>query len=182
MRLFIAIPLALEVVDALERLSLGLRSEADGMRWSSRDSWHITLQFLGKTSDEQFGCLAARLKDVRAPAFAVRLAGTGFFERAGVFFAGVKVSTEMVELEKRVVAATSLCGFAAEDRPFHPHVTLARAKGDGGRHALRRLKGLVKEGAAFPSFVATEFLLFEAFLGPGGSRYESRERFRLGNN
>lgn len=181
MRLFIAIPLASEVIDALQKLSLGLRSEGDGMRWSSPDTWHITLQFLGKTSDEQYGCVVRRLTDVKAPPFAIRVAGTGFFERAGVFFAGVNVSSEMLEVERRVAAATSQCGFVSEDRPYHPHVTLARAKGNSGRHALRRLKGLVKTEADFPSFIATEFLLFEAFPGPGGSRYEVRERFRLGD-
>ena len=168
-------------MDALEKLSLGLRSDGDGMRWSSRETWHITLQFLGQTSDEQYRCLVAGLANVKAAAFPVRLAGTGFFERAGVFFAGVAVSPEMLELEKRVVAATAQCGFAPEDRPYHPHVTLARAKGGNGRRALRRLKGLVKGEAEFPSFIATEFLLVEAFLGSGGSRYEIRERFALDN-
>ena len=180
MRLFIAIPLASDAIDALERLSQSLRSVGDGMLWSSPESWHITLQFLGETSEEQYGCVVERLKDIQAPAFRVRLAGTGFFERAGVFFAGVNVSAEMAELERRVVAATSQCGFASEDRPYHPHVTLARVKGGNRRHALRGLKGLVKGEAEFSSFIATEFLLFEAFLDPNGARYEIRERFPLG--
>jgi 2'-5' RNA ligase len=179
MRLFIAIPLAKDVLDALERLSSGLRADGDGMRWSSREKWHITLQFLGETSDEAYRCVVGRLKDLEASAVPVRLAGTGFFERAGVFFAGVEVTAEMLDLERRVVAATSQCGFAAEDRPYHPHVTLARVKGSRGRHALRTLKSRVKGEAEFPLFIAMEFLLVEAFLGPGGSRYDIRERFPL---
>jgi RNA 2',3'-cyclic 3'-phosphodiesterase len=180
MRLFVAIPLAQEVIDALERFARSLRSEGDGLRWSSPESWHITLQFLGETSGEKHGCVVARLRNVRATAAPVQLNGTGFFDRAGVFFAGVSISAEMVDLEKQVLAATSQCGFAAEERPFHPHVTLARAKGDNRMNALRRLKRRVKENVGFPAFTATEFRLYEAFLGPGGSRYEVRERFRLG--
>jgi 2'-5' RNA ligase len=84
-------------------------------------------------------------------------------------------------LEKRVLAATSLCGFAAEDRPFHPHVTLARAKGDNRKNALRQLKQRVTENVGFPAFVATEFRLYEAFLGAGGSRHEIRGLFPLGD-
>ncbi|MGC1423133.1 MAG: RNA 2',3'-cyclic phosphodiesterase [Terracidiphilus sp.] len=181
MRLFIGIPLASEVIDALEKLSQSLRSAGDGLRWSSPDSWHITLQFLGEASGEKAGCVVGRLRDVRSPAVPVQLDGTGFFERAGVFFAGVRVSAQMLGLENLVLAATAQCGFVAEDRPFHPHVTLARAKGDNRMKALRRLKQRVKENPGVPTFAATEFLLYEALLGAGGSRYEVRERFPLGS-
>jgi 2'-5' RNA ligase len=181
MRLFIGIPLPSEVTDALESLARSLRSPEDGLRWSSAASWHITLQFLGETSEGTYRCVVARLREVRSPAVPVRLDGTGFFERAGVFFAGVSVSAEMLELQQHVLAATAQCGFVAEDRPFHPHITLARAKGDKRTNALRQLKQRVKEPAALPGFAATEFLLYEVFLGAGGSRYEVRERYPLGD-
>jgi RNA 2',3'-cyclic 3'-phosphodiesterase len=180
MRLFIGIPMAPDAIDALETLVRSLRSAGDGLRWSSPESWHITLQFLGETSEETYRCVVTQLRKVRFPKVPVQLGGTGFFERAGVFFAGVSVSVEMFGLEKSVLAATAQCGFIAEDRPFHPHVTLARAKGVTRMNALRRLKQRVKENARFPTFAATEFLLYEVFLGAGGSRYEVREHFPLG--
>jgi RNA 2',3'-cyclic 3'-phosphodiesterase len=181
MRLFVGIPLAAEVTGTLEKLVRSLRSDADGLRWSWSESWHITLQFLGETSEERYRCVAARLREIRAPEVPTLLDGAGFFERAGVFFAGVSVSKEMLELEKSVLASTARCGLAAEDRPFHPHVTLARAKGGKRINALRELKLRVNERVAFPASTATEFLLYEALLASGGSRYEVRERFQLGN-
>ena len=181
MRLFVGIPLSSEAIDALERFSQGLRSAGDGLRWSSPDSWHITLQFLGETSSEKCGCVVDRLRNVRSPAVPVHLEGTGFFERAGVFFAGVSVSAEMAQLQNQVLAATARCEFIAEDRRFHPHVTLARAKGDNRMKALRRLKQRVEGNAAFATFEATQFVLYEAFLGGAGSRYEVRARFPLGD-
>jgi 2'-5' RNA ligase len=181
MRLFIGIPLASEVIEALQKFSRTVRSSGDGLRWSSSESWHITLQFLGETSEEKSSCVVQRLRDLQSPAVPVLIDGTGLFERAGVFFAGVGVSAEMLGLQKRVLAATAQCGFVGEDRAFHPHVTLARAKGDNRMNGLRRLKQRVKENVRFPTFVATEFLLYEAFLGAGGSRYEVRGRFSLGN-
>ena len=181
MRLFIGIPLAQEVIDAIEMLVGSLRSGGDSLRWSSSESWHITLQFLGETSEEKSGCVVARLRNVRSQVVSVQLDGTGFFERAGVFFAGVSVSAEMLALEKRVLAVTATCGFVAENRPFRPHVTLARAKGANRLNALRQLKQRVKGNVAFPAFTAAEFLLYEAFLGPAGSRYEIRARFPLGD-
>lgn len=179
MRLFIGIPLAPAVVEELSRVSNRLRSDGDGLRWSSSDSWHITLQFLGATTDEQYGCIVPRLRELQSPAARVSLQGLDFFDRAGVFFAGVNVSPELLALQHHVIAATAHCGFIPEARPFHPHVTLARGKGDSRGHALRRLSAKIASQPEFSSFMATEFLLYEAHLGPRGSRYEVRERFSL---
>lgn len=179
MRLFIGIPLATEVIDALEALSQRLRSAEHDFRWSSPQSWHITLLFLGETTESQCACLLAHLKNVRSPAFRVQINGTGFFDRAGVFFAGVSDSPQLPQLQKQVFAATTHCGFVAEDRPFHPHITLARAKGNARVRVLRELKNEISGNEEFPAFTAKEFLLYEAFLGSGGSHYEIRERFPL---
>lgn len=179
MRLFVGIPLSAETISGLAKLILGLQTEKDGLRWSSSESWHVTLQFLGETTKEQYGCLVPRLQEVVAVPASIRVAGFGLFDRAGVFFADVNFSPELLDLQQSVVNATGRCGFIAEDRPFHPHVTLARAKGDRRKEAMRRLKNRVKVEVRLPAFTATEFLLYEAFLGPGGARYEIRERFPM---
>jgi 2'-5' RNA ligase len=108
----------------------------------------------------------------------VRLEELGFFERAGVFFANVGLTPELLSLEKRVAAATGLCGFAHEARPYHPHITLARSKGDG--RGLRDLKARIQRQPVFTRFVAEEFLLYESHLSSSGAHYEIRERFKLG--
>jgi 2'-5' RNA ligase len=177
MRLFIGIPLAAEVVKELAALSARLQSPGDGMRWSRQEGWHITLQFLGQTSAEQYTCVTAALGTVRHAPFEIQLEAPGFFDRSGVFFVGVRLSPELIALQEQVVAANKPCGFVPEDRPYHPHITVAREK--GGHQALRRLKARVPAEARFSSFLAKDFLLYESFPGPGGSRYEVRERFGL---
>ena len=179
MRLFIGIPLSLEVIDVLKHLSSSLQSANDNLRWSSPETWHITLQFLGETPIEKYNCVVPRLAEIRSPAVPVLMGETGFFDRAGVFFAGVNVSPELRRLQKLVADATSQCGFVTEDRPYHPHVTLARAKGDDRMDALRRLKKRVGTSPDFPTFTAPEFLLYESFLGSAGARHEVRQRFPL---
>jgi 2'-5' RNA ligase len=179
MRLFVGIPLPLEVIEALERLARSLRAAGDSLRWTAPETWHITLQFLGGTPAEQYQCVVPHLAAIRSPEVPVWLSGTGIFDPAGVFWAGVNVSPELRVLEKRIVDATGQCGFTAEGRPYHPHITLARAKGDGRVRDLRRLQSRVKQ-VEFPSFTSSEFLLYESFTGPGGARHEVRERFRLG--
>ena len=179
MRLFVGIALPSEVIEALEALSRRLQTNGDGLRWSSPETWHITLQFLGETSPERFACVVERLGGIRAAQVPVGLRGTGIFDRAGVFLAGVKVSAELEELQRQVVAATALCGVPGEDRAYSPHVTLARAKSDG-HAALRRLKGLAERDREFPHFVAREFVLYESHLGHAGAMHEVRQRFLLG--
>lgn len=180
MRLFIAIPLASEVVDALERLSNRLRSSSDNLRWSSPETWHITLQFLGETSAENYNCIVQQLSEIKSPPVPIWLSGTGIFDRVGVFWVGVTVSPELLLLEKAVTVATSGCGFAREDRPYRPHITLARAKSGDRSGSLRKLQVRVKEDLAFPLFTAGEFLLYESFLASNGARHEIRDRFPLG--
>ena len=179
MRLFIGIPLAADVIDGLERLSQSLRFADDGLRWTSAESWHITLQFLGDTSKERYDCLLPKLREVASVPPTIRVGELGVFDRAGVFFADVQVSPELSQLQRGAIAATTKCGSAAEERPFHPHITLARAKGDRKAQALRKLKSRFQLNIEFPSFAAREFLLYESFLGPRGSRYEVRERFPI---
>lgn len=180
MRLFVGIPLPSPVIEALDSVQRSLRGAGDGLRWSSPETWHITLQFLGECSAETSECVIERLAGIRSPRVPVALKDTGIFDRAGVFWAGVEVSTELRQLGKQVAAAIGQCGFTAEDRPYHPHVTLARAKGDDRVSVLRKLQGRARQDFEFPRFIATEFLLYESFLGPGGTKHEVRRRFPLG--
>jgi len=179
MRLFIGIPLAAAVIAELAAVSARLKSREDGLRWAAPESWHVTLQFLGNTSPETYACLLARLRQLRSPPVPIRLEALSSFDRAGILFAGVATTPELVSLEQRVMAATALCGFVPEARPYHPHITLARGKGEGRGQSLRALKTRIHPQPTFTPFVAEEFLLYESHLSPTGSRYEVRARFPL---
>jgi 2'-5' RNA ligase len=178
MRLFVGIPLAAAVSSELAAISRRLRSPEDGLRWSAPESWHITLQFLGNTSPQQYGCLVAQLRELRLSPVPIWLGSLDFFDRAGIFFAGVRTTPELLLLQERVIAATAHCGFIPEARPFQPHITLARSKEQ--RQGLFALKSKMPSQPSFTRFVAQQFLLYESFLGSPGSRYEIRERFSLG--
>ena len=181
MRLFVGIPMAAAVVTELSAVVARLRSSGNNLRWMEPASWHITLQFLGKTDAEQYQWLLARLGEVRSGPVPVHVAELGFFERTGVFFAAVAPAPGLVSLARRVAAAASQCGFTAETRPFHPHITLARAKGRvrSGSQPFRALQDRIQRQPTFSRFVASEFLLYESHLSPNGSLYEIRHHFPL---
>jgi RNA 2',3'-cyclic 3'-phosphodiesterase len=180
MRLFIAIPLSEAVGSELKRLTGRLRPAAPNLRWSLPEAWHITLQFLGNASEEQYACLLPRLRQVNSAPFAIAFEELGVFERAGVFFLGVTPSPALMALEERILAATRPCGFEPEDRPYRPHITLARSKGGNRGRELRTLLSRAGEDRRFGRIQATEFRLYESHLSASGSKYEVKCSFPLG--
>jgi RNA 2',3'-cyclic 3'-phosphodiesterase len=204
MRLFVGIALAPEATAALRGVRERFAAAGGEVRWAAEATWHVTLQFLGEASEEQGACVVEKLRAVQAERAPVRIGGLGFFERAGIFFADVGVTAELLALQQKVTAAMRGCGFQPEARAYHPHITLAKAKGrnargmDGLRRAVERTSGGRRdrepdsspiferradrghpEQAVVAEFVAGEFQLYESFPGPEGSRYEVRERFGL---
>lgn len=197
MRLFIGIALSEEAARAVAHIrdrfhpmtpnlpSPNLMSPSwmsQALRWSQPSGWHVTLQFLGAVNDEQTTCVRQNLALIHSAPVPVRIEGLGFFERAGVFWAGVALTPQLLALQQLVTAKMRNCGFVPEDRAYNPHITLARTKGRSGSQALRPLKNVVeqKKVSLEASFTADEFLLYESFPGPEGSRYEIRDRFPLG--
>ena len=179
MRLFVGIPLAPDVVNRLSVAVARLSAPEDGLRWTLPASWHITLQFLGEASPAQCQELIGSLSEIKSAPFSVHVEDVGCFDRAGVVYADIHPSAELFALERKVVAATARVGFQAEQKPYRPHITLARAKGRQGLPAARCL-GKSMHGLDFGSFKVQEFLLLESFLEPAGARYEARHAFRLG--
>jgi 2'-5' RNA ligase len=179
MRLFVGVPLPDEVTEQLLQATHRLRPLHNEFRWSAPESWHITLQFLGSASQEQYDCVVERLRDLSLPPVPVELEDLGFFERSGIVFAGVKVSLQLQRLQQKVSSATSACGFISETRTYQPHITLARAKGRSRSKGWPALNAAAVRQPGCTGFVASEFLLYESFLDPSGSRYAVRERFQL---
>jgi 2'-5' RNA ligase len=177
MRLFLGIPMAPAVAAELASIVARLRSPSDALRWSAPESWHITLQFLGSTTPDQYACILPHLRALRHSPLSICMGGLGFFDRAGIFYAGVSTTPELLTLQQSITRATAHCGFIPETRPYQPHITLARAK--AARDGFLALKSRLGPPPAFTRFTASEFLLYESFLAPSGSRYQVRERFPL---
>ena len=190
MRLFVGIALADAAVRELEIVVARLRSGDSGLRWSEPDSWHVTLQFLGNATPEQHDCLMEQLSKVKSVPVPVGLGALGYFDRAGALIVHVAATPGLVVLAEQVVAATGQCGFAAEMRPYHPHITLARRAGSKGareqgnkktgrNETLRDLLIRADQKPRFSRFMAREFLLYQSHLGAEGARYQVCGRFPL---
>jgi 2'-5' RNA ligase len=95
---------------------------------------HITLKFLGDVPEDRLQDIGAALEKELAGAHGgkIVLQGMGAFpsnDRPRVLWVGVTEGTEvLMDLNQRVERALAALGFPREDRPFHPHVTVARIK------------------------------------------------------
>lgn len=136
MRLFVAITpprsVLLEVraaVDSLVR-SNGI-PELGQLRWTRPDTWHITLSFYGEVDPEKLPDLSERLSRVaaRTTPIELSLAGAGRFGPRVVWFGVQGQSDRLGRLAEAAGAAARRCHIRIEERPYRPHLTLARVNG-----------------------------------------------------
>src|SRR3954470_17285851 len=117
-----------QVVESLRAELAGLWAEFGQPRWIPPDQWHVTLGFYGEGDDIPARVAWLRERLVGRPAPALRLEGAGTFSR--VLYLGV-YREELTELAE--------AAGAGQDRPYLPHLTLARTQGDVPPELPRRL-------------------------------------------
>jgi 2'-5' RNA ligase len=181
MRLFTAISLPDEMIWKLERLLSVLRPEAL-IKWSPIDNLHITTKFIGEWPAERSSEIESALQEVlpRQP-FSVELRDLGWFpnERSPrVLWAGVHAPPDLVELTQATEQCLAKIGVPVEDRPFAPHLTLARIKNPV---PLNQLRTKVRElqPASMGSFEVREFDLFRSDPGSHASIYRKLRSFQF---
>ncbi len=155
-----------------------------GLRWTPESQLHFTLKFLGEIEDDRVtaakAATAAAAARVAAPGteraggFRLALEGLGAFPPRGparVLWAGcgegAKALTAVgAAVEEHFVAE----GFPREDRPFSPHLTLARVKdADAGVRLARALPTIPAE--PFGSVRVSSLVLYQSDLTPRGAEY-----------
>ena len=173
MRLFTAIDLAPELLLRLERLQSSLRPEAF-IKWSPLDNFHITTKFIGEWPDSRLDELFASLETLppREP-FDVELKDLGWFPDARsprVLWVGVHGDGPLENLARATDECLTKIGIAKEERPFTPHLTLARIKHPVPLDKLReRVSGM--QSVSLGAFTATRFALFRSDPGSNSSVY-----------
>lgn len=188
LRLFVAVTLPPEVRAALAEVIGRLRDAGvPGVRPVAPEALHVTLKFLGNVDASRVSDLAAALTsggDGAVP-FRVALEGVGGFpnlESPRVLWAGVADGAgSLAGLARRVDEACASAGFPREQRPFSPHLTLARMR-DTASPSDRRRAGaaLADAGSALASTFAIDALhLIKSTLTPSGPQYESLHVVRL---
>jgi RNA 2',3'-cyclic 3'-phosphodiesterase len=173
LRLFLGLRLPNPVLDAV------VAWQADhlrGVRVVPREHLHITLAFLGHRPAGELEEIVAALREAAAePRAGLRLAPARYRETRAV---------SMLVLDDLDGGATALADdlqgrletlgvYRREDRPWLPHVTVAR---------FRERPRLRLEPPAMGTFVPSDAAAYLSRLHPGGARYEVLESVALGDS
>ena len=183
-RLFVAVPVAEDIRHAIrgimeEVAGASIDERAYGQpRWVRVDGLHLTLRFLGATPDERQPALSDALAAAAsgcAP-FRIVLSGGGAFpdpHRPRVLWIGISEGApKLAELVRRLDTSLVPLGWPAENRPFAPHLTVARTDGVPGADERARRLAEIAEGVSL-EWQADRIVLYKSLLGHGPARYEA---------
>jgi len=176
MRLFIAIELGDELRNRLDRL----RADIPGARWVPAAQIHLTLAFLGEVDEIIAARLTEELSRIRAAEFVLSFSGSGCFpnlHRPRVLWLGLKPEPRLDVLASKVHEAVLACGIPQEERPFSPHITLARLKLPPSLELYAFLDQ--QKMPNLPSFEVGEFILFQSRLNQQGAQHTAIRNFHL---
>ncbi len=170
MRLFVALEIPPAVRENLAALIRDLRAIAPQPKWVRAENLHITLKFIGEVADTKLEAIRQALGKARSEApVTLDFRGLGFFpseKYPRVFWAGMQASANLKGLATDIDRAMEKLGIPREQRPFSPHLTLARLP-------------VIKENATrdFGALHTNQFHLIESKLKPSGAEYTTLETF-----
>ena len=174
-RLFVA----MRPPEPVRDLLIDAMDDSPDLRWVGDEQLHLTLRFIGEVERPLANDIADALSTIRFPAFELRIAGVGRFDRrsGGALWAGVEPRKPVTELAAKVDRACVQAGLEPERRAFHPHFTLARY----GRRSAEQAGDFERKRADLSSepFPVTRFILFESHLSRHGAHYEEVAAYPL---
>ncbi len=180
MRLFVALEIPSDVRENLAALLKSLRAVSPQTRWARPENLHVTLKFIGEMPETKLAGIRNALAGVRSDqSVALDFRGLGFFpneKHPRVFWAGIEASPNLKTLAAEIDGATEKLGIPREQRPFSPHLTLARFEPARLQETLR---ASIQEnvGREFGSLRTGQFHLIESKLKPSGAEYTTVESF-----
>ncbi|MCX8123581.1 MAG: RNA 2',3'-cyclic phosphodiesterase [Spirochaetes bacterium] len=176
-RLFIALPIDDLIITNLKPVYNTLSAFSDVLKVVEPAQYHLTLKFIGECEgnvahaiEKAFGTIAIQLSSLE---YTVK--GIGMFPNSknpSVLWTGIITNEKaMNQLAKQMESFVKQFGIKEENRPFVPHLTLARIR--KGRKLTEKINEKLKslERAEFGSAVFNRIVLFSSKLTPTGPIY-----------
>lgn len=180
LRAFIALKTPRAWDEKLGDLQRDLKTKfgSSDFRWVKAEQIHITLRFFGWLTVAQADELTRLLPPICSAhqPFTLTCETLGAFpnmRRPRVLWAGLKGDlAKAAALQTEITSATHNYGDPPEDRPFKPHLTIARLK-EPDRGQITDLEQAISRGFQIDQpWQVTELLLMQSHLSPAGSTYE----------
>jgi len=185
MRLFIGIEIPPEIKEELKKI-IGQSKVTGRLRWLDESFWHLTVKFLGEVEGKEVPSLVEKLSQMsrNEPSFSLYLNSIGAFpsdKKPKIVWIQAKgMVSELNTLVNKINEELSPA-FSKEDRPFFPHVTLARIKEARSANLMKQI--LHFDTLAFyrsRDFMINAFHLYQSHLLSQGVRYDILNTFYLG--
>jgi 2'-5' RNA ligase len=146
--------------------------QLSGGRPVPSSNFHITLAFLGHQPVERCGAISVAAREVVGESLELALTTFGFWPRPRILWFGPdQCPSALAELENELWDRLANIGLDRRQRPYQPHVTLAR-----------KVAALPEVSLPIPLiWKASDFVLVESVTDERGARYSVAERFSLGS-
>ncbi len=166
-RLFTGLELPPDVASDLDFMQGGIM----GARWTSRESFHITLRFIGDIDNALGRDVAEALNDAEMRPFSISIKGIDLFggNKPHAIIARIEENANLIRLQAAQERICQSVGLEPEGRKFIPHVTLARLR-SADPQALR---SFIESHALYRSrpFTIDRCVLFSSKPLHGGGPY-----------
>ncbi|MBF0385401.1 MAG: RNA 2',3'-cyclic phosphodiesterase [Candidatus Omnitrophica bacterium] len=181
LRLFIAIELNKEIKNLIKEVQNHFINIDSGIKWVRPENAHITLKFLGDTTEEEIKDITTALNEIANSfkPFSVTLSDLGAFpslKHPSIIWIGAKENpVEMQNLSSNVENRMEQLGFEKENRPFKLHITIGRVKNHRDISSfVSRLE--TYKITSMPTIHCDSLSLFNSTLTPAGPEYEIIEK------
>lgn len=188
-RTFIALELPDNVRAFLTREIARLSQALPGVRWVDPAGLHLTLAFLGELDDEALAAAKTATQQAATPGapFTLRTGALGTFgprSTPRVIWIGMQGEMpHLLALQEALAQQLEDAGFPREQRPYSPHLTLARLKTPLAPEVLTRLDTLLREPRReHTSWRAEDISVMKSELARSGAHYTHLQVYPLGHS
>jgi len=183
MRLFIAAPVPELIRLQIEAAAAPLHSALPSASWTRADSFHLTFAFLGEHEGSVVEPLSGRLDETlrTAASFSVSLGEPGFFpneRRPRVAWIGLNPRQPLIDLAEKVRGAVTAQNVSFDQKPYVPHLTLARLRERWNAAAAAKYLRALTELEPVRAELTT-VILFESQLSSRGAIHTPLHRVEL---
>ena len=183
-RIFVAVALAPALLAAVSGMRARLAEAESTLRWVPPENLHFTLKFLGGITPPRLAGVVAAAREVaaRTQRFSIMLAGLGAFpsaRRPRVVWAGVSSGADhLVALAEDLDVVLRSAHASREDRPFRPHLTIARVRDAAPVRDLSKEIDALRE-LEWGCQTVGAICVMESHLRPSGAVYQPVEEVWL---
>ena len=184
LRCFISLELPEELKKNIYGYIEKLKAAGADVKWIPPENLHLTLKFLGDTTEELLKSINERLISLSKShdRFSLQISGAGAFPNIKyprVVWLGVHDSEEIIKLQHDIDESMAGLGFKRDEKQFTPHLTVGRMK------SLKNMGLLIKELATlketdFGKIEVINIALMKSELKPGGAEHFKLNEISIG--